>query len=171
MALGAGLRPAAPFRRCSSANGRLEKTFRKSEQREREQHRAKRHLWGPRDAVTGVGPTGSLLYVRVAVDDDDSAAGEQPVDDETNADVRRVLADRRADLRHDLLGRHPEAERSRSDRDDRQTVSVLEQDHGAGPAGSVEGARAGDGGAGQRVADDHQLEVGDARDLYVALEV
>src|SRR5207245_10920884 len=76
--------------------------FRKSEQREREQPRAKRHLWGPRDAVTGVGPTGSLLYVRVAVDDDDAAAGEQPVDDETNADVRRVLADRRTDLRPDL---------------------------------------------------------------------
>src|SRR5438309_4353889 len=62
-------------------------------------------------------PTGSLLYVGVTVDDDHAAAGEHAVDDEADADVRRVLTDRRADLRHDLLGRHAETERGRPDRD------------------------------------------------------
>src|SRR4029077_7059137 len=79
--------------------------------------------------------------------------------------------DRRADLRHDLLSGNVDAERGRPNCDDGKTVSMLEQDDSAGPACAVESTRAGDGGAGQRIADDHQLEIGDARDLDVALEV
>src|SRR5260370_12913137 len=113
----------------------------------------------------------TFLEVRAAVDDHDTVAREQAVDDEPDVDARRVLADHGPDLRHDLLRGNGHAERGGSDRRDLESLSVLEQDDRACPARPIECAGAFEDGAGERVTDYRQVQVGHARNLNVARQV
>src|SRR5207253_6020096 len=119
-------------------------------------------------AVRGLRPDAAaarraaVVWSRLAhptVDDHHRFAGEEPVDDEPRADVRRILADGRGDLLHDLLRGDAHAEHATAGRHDVQHTVVRRQHDRPAPADAVVGAAAGDDGPGRGVFAEAELQV------------